>query len=130
MNKKDFILRLLEALEPFLVHEDVLGELVGELKQSGNEKAFLAVLAKRLKFLAAYGILSTTHEEFEPISDGIYSMHMSGQGFNIRILYGFLPSRRPALLMAFHERAGHSATDYTGRAKIAADRLAEMEESS
>lgn len=128
MNKKDFIRRLLETLAPFLAHKEMIGELVAELKQSGNEKAFLATLEKRLKFLSDQGILATVHEEFELISDGIYSMHLACQGFNIRILYGYLPSRRPALLMAFHERAGHSATDYTGKAKIAADRLAEMEE--
>lgn len=128
MNKKDFIRRLLETLAPFLAHKEMIGELVAELKQSGNEKAFLATLEKRLKFLSDQGILATVHEEFELISGGIYSMHLACQGFNIRILYGYLPSRRPALLMAFHERAGHSATDYTGKAKIAADRLAEMEE--
>lgn len=128
MNKKDFILKLAEALAAFIVHHELLQELVGELKQSGNEKAFLSVLLKRLKFLLYRGILATEHEEFEPLSDGIYSLHVSGKGFNIRILYGFLSSHRPALLLAFHERAGHRATDYSGKVTVAAQRLAEIEE--
>lgn len=127
MNKRDFLEKLKEALIAFVIHDELIIELLTLLQGSGNEKAFLAILVKRLRFLIDLGIQATIHEEFEPISEGIYSFHLSGKRYNIRILYGFLSNRRPALLMAFYERAGHKATDYTGKVHIALERLAEME---
>ena len=128
MNKKDFLNRLFAALNGFCIHPLLLGEVLEELKKSGQESAFLKVLLARLKFLAENGIYATQHKEFEPLEQGIYSMHLSGNGFNIRILYGFLPDQTPALLLAFYERGGHAATDYTGKCGIAAERLRDLEE--
>lgn len=68
------------------------------------------------------------HKEFELLERVIYSMHISsGRKFNIRILYGFLSNQKPALLMAFYERGGHSNTDYTGKMDTALIRLKELE---
>ncbi len=113
MKKKEFLEKLLCLLNAFIMHENLIPELIDELSHAGNETKFLSILTTRLKFLLSYGINATVHKEFEPISDGIYSFHLTGQGFNIRILYCFLSNHQPALLMAFHERAGHDATDYT-----------------
>lgn len=127
MNKKEFLEKLFLALHTFVLHASLIPELLEELKQSGNEKAFLSVLVARLKFLHSEGVQATVHKEFEPISGGIYSLHAAGRGFNIRILYGFLSDQRPALLMAFHERAGHHATDYSGKIPVALSRLKDLE---
>ena len=128
MNKKEFLEKLILALHTFVLHPALISEIVNELKQSGNEKSFLSILVARLKFLHEEGVQATKHKEFEPISDGIYSFHVTGKGFNIRILYSFLSDQRPALLMAFHERAGHNATDYSGKTPVAVERLKELEE--
>lgn len=53
-------------------------------------------------------------------------MHLAGRGFNIRILYAFLPNRQPVLLSAFHERAGKTKTDYTTYIPEANRRFEEM----
>ena len=128
MNKKDFLEKLVQALHGIVLHLALIPELLEELKQSGGEKTFLNILTARLSFLRTEGIQATVHKEFEPISDGIYSLHAKGKGFNIRILYGFLSDGRPALLLAFHERAGHNKTDYTGKIPVALARLKELEE--
>ncbi len=128
MNKKEFLVRLAEIMSCFIVHRLLTGELIDALKHSGNEQTFLGTLFSRLKFLDEQRIYATRHKEFEPLADGIYSMHLTGNGFNIRILYGFLPDQRPALLLSFYERGGHRSTDYTGQISIALKRLKELQE--
>ena len=71
------------------------------------------------------GIQATVLREFEPLGGGLYSMHLSGQGYNIRILYGFMPNGQPVLLLAFHERAGKAKTDYSSHIPEAQKRFAE-----
>jgi hypothetical protein len=53
-------------------------------------------------------------------------MRLSGSEFNIRILYGFLPSGKPVLLLAFYERSGKRASDYTNNIFAAKKRLTEI----
>lgn len=130
MNSKEFLEKLSRALQAFLVHRLLISELMTELRQSGNESSFLRVLLARLKYLIDEGLAATRHKEFEPLEDGIYSMHLTGKGYNIRILYAFCSNGRPALLLAFHERAGHTATDYSGKCKTASKRLKDLEEES
>lgn len=129
MNREQFLQVLAEALHQFVLHSLLLADLLGELRQSGREKAFLRILLARLKWLEETGRLAVEHKEFERLDEEIYSMHLSSEGFNMRILYGFLPDQRPALLLAFYERAGKQATDYTGKADEARARLRELEES-
>mgnify|MGYP000887669465 CR=1 FL=1 len=127
MDRKKFLKTLIELLHSFSVHSALLTELLEELKHSGNEVSFITILEARLKFLNEHGIEATVHKEFENIEKGIYSMHLSGNGFNMRILYGFIDGA-PALLYAFHERGGHGRTDYTGKVDVALQRLTELKE--
>lgn len=128
MNKKEFLKQLSLQLQEFVLHTLLIPELLKILKNSGRENAFLMILITRLRFLSEMGVLATKHQEFEPLADGIYSMHLASDGFNIRILYGFLSNRHPALLLAFYEREGHQATNYSGKIKTAKDRLRELED--
>ncbi|RKJ39526.1 hypothetical protein D7X94_11825 [Acutalibacter sp. 1XD8-33] len=128
MNKEKFIALLVAALHGISVHQDLILELLGILKSSGSEQAFLDILIARLKFLDERGIHAVRHQEFELLDQGIYSMHLARKEFNIRILYCFLSDGRPALLCAFFERAGHKDTDYTHEIPKAVQRRKELEE--
>lgn len=90
MNKDEFIRLLAESLGNVSVHPALLPELLKLLKQSGQEKQFISILTKRLKFLESEGTQATLHEEFERLEDNIYSMHIASKQLNIRILYSFL----------------------------------------
>ena len=127
MNEKEFLKQLVLALEEFCVHERLLDEIRDILKRSGNEKGFLGVLLQRLKFLGEFGVQATQDPNFEQLEQGIYRIRIRSKSHNVRILYGFLSNQQPALLLAFHERAGHNATDYTGKCTVAAARLSELE---
>lgn len=127
MNKEEFIKLLAESLRTVSVHPALLPELLGLLKQSGQEKQFLVMLAKRLKFLQSEGTQATRHEEFERLEDNMYSMHIASKQLNIRILYSFL-NDGSVLLHAFYERAGKRHTDYTGTIALARARLHELED--
>ncbi|WP_370812706.1 hypothetical protein [Butyricicoccus pullicaecorum] len=122
MNKNDFIHLLAESLDNIQVDRALLSELLKLLKQSGQEKQFLTILSKRLKFLQSQGTQATQHEEFERLEDNIYSMHIACKQLNIRILYSFL-NDGTVLLHAFYERAGKRHTDYTGTIALARARL-------
>ena len=124
--KREDVLKMLEALlVSFHVHPALIPELLSLLSESGIENNFFNILLARLKFLNQHGILATRHKEFEPIENGIFSMHVTGAGFNIRILYAFAPDKSPVLLLAFHERAGKRKTDYTIPKKEAVKRMKE-----
>jgi len=127
MNKKDAIDWLLKLLEPFEIHERMIKELLKIILRTGYEKRFFEVLITRLKFLEIRGVQSVEHEEFELISEGLFSMHLVGKDFNIRILYSFLSDGTPALLLAFFERSGKRVTDYSTYKKPAMSRLKELE---
>ena len=126
MNKKSFYELLLSLLGGCLYHQALPDELGSILIGSGVEKRVFTLLAARLTYLAHKGILATDMKEFEPITDGIYSMHLTGSGFNIRILYGFFGDERPVLLLAFHKKAGKSVTDYSKQLPVALARLASV----
>ena len=127
MNEREFLRQLAVALSSICIHDRLLIEIREELKRSGQEREFVSILLQRLKFLLAHGVHAVKHPQFEPIAHGIYSMHIELRSCNIRILYGFLSNQQPALLLAFHERAGHRRTDYTGKDTVAVNRLAELE---
>lgn len=129
MNRETFLRKLAEALQQFVLHSLLLTDILGELRRSGREGSFLRILLARLKWLEETGRQAVAHKEFERLDEEIYSMHLSSEGFNMRILYGFLWDGRPALLLAFYERAGKQVTDYTGKTDEARARLREIEES-
>lgn len=113
MNKNSVLNMLLQYLSDILCHECFIDELLSLIAGTGYEPRFFGLLQARLQILSAYGLRSTVAKEFEPLSDGLYSMHLAGKDFNIRIIYAFLPNRQPVLLSAFHERGGKRKTDYT-----------------
>lgn len=128
MNKECVIDWLLSHLGTFGYNDRFLTELGNLIAASGIEKRFFSLMVARLKQLSCLGINAANLEEFENIGGALYSMHISGKGFNIRILYSFLPNREPVLLLAFHERAGKNKTDYTPYLEPAKQRLQAMKE--
>lgn len=128
MNKNTVINMLRDILYTVLAHVELLGELTDLIAGSGKEMKFIALLTARLQMLAARGIHATVMQEFEPLrgSNGLYSMHLAGKDFNIRILYGFLPNGQPVLLHAFDKRGGKKMTDYSTHIPVASLRLEEM----
>lgn len=126
MNKNKALDLLLGYLSLMSYHLDLPAELISIIGAAGFETKFFTLLTARLHQLSVRGIQATVMKEFEPLVDGLYSMHLSGKDFNVRILYGFLPNGEPVLLHAFHEKAGKKITDYTKHIPIASVRLAEF----
>lgn len=126
MNKSGVLQQLLQYLSQILCYDTFIPELVSLISGSGYEMKFFGLLQARLQVLSAYGIQATVAKEFEPISDGIYSMHLSGRDFNIRILYAFLPNGQPVLLSCFEEKKGKKRTDYTNYTPEAVRRFQKM----
>ncbi|MCC8074639.1 MAG: type II toxin-antitoxin system RelE/ParE family toxin [Clostridiales bacterium] len=131
MNKEQALQLLLKLLSPFQdtiwVHESVIKELMSILRNSGAEKRVFDLLVARLKSLQDYWNHACDQREFELLGGGIYSMHIAAAGMNIRILYAFADSKA-YLLHAFYEREGKNHTDYTGKVKLAQERLDELKD--
>lgn len=127
MNRDDILSYLAAALGSFVVHPNLVTELAGILSRSGFEKKFFTLLLARLKYLSEHGPSSVLYPEaFESLSnkaEGVYSMRLNGNGFNIRILYAFLPDGSPALLLGFAERSGKRVSSYKPHIPVAQDRL-------
>lgn len=113
MNRETLMIYLLSFLSDFEMVDSLITNLLDIAAGSGYEAALIKLLVKRLGQLSALGVSAVNLEEFESIGNGLFSMHLAGKGFNIRILYSFLPNRQPVLLLAFYERAGKKNTDYT-----------------
>ena len=113
MNREMLMIYLLSYLSDFEIVDSLITNLLDIAAGSGYEDALIKLLVKRLHQLSSWGVLATNHEEFESLGNSIFSMHLAGKGFNIRILYSFLPNRQPVLLLAFYERSGKKNTDYT-----------------
>jgi hypothetical protein len=128
MNRSKILQLILGALSHLDIHPKLIEELVNIIVGSGYETRFFKLLITRLEYLSRHCVDAVKHEEFENIGKGLYSMHLSKQGFNIRILYSFLPNGAPSLLACFHERAGKRKTDYTTHIDPALMRLNERKE--
>jgi hypothetical protein len=126
MNKADVLALLLQYLSDILCHNDFVPELISLIAGSGYELKFFGMLNARLLVLSSLGVQATVTKEFEPLTDGLYSMHLAGRDFNIRIIYAFLQNRQPVLLSAFHEREGKKKTDYSSYIPVAKNRLLQM----
>lgn len=127
MNKKKALLKLQEIMNSsnLVIHPAVISDIMKILKNSGQEAKVFATLAARLEFLSNHKQAASVHKEFEPLGDGVYSMHVAVSSINLRVLYTFRDPNT-ILLLAFYERAGKSHTDYTGKKKIALERLEEL----
>ena len=127
MNRDDILSLLRNYLAGIDTYPSLMQELSDKLESSGREVRFFKLLATQLDVLISLGVDATKHKNFEILrhSGGIYSMQCKGQGFNIRILYAFLPNSAPTLLLAFYEKEGKEKTDYTNEIPAAARRLQE-----
>ena len=128
MNYEECLVELSKLLHSFQCHPRFLNELLALIAKTGAEKSILSILLTRLRNLHSLGIGVTRVKEFEPLGNGVFSMHLSGKGYNIRILFMFFSDKTPALLHAFYERAGKKATDYTDKIRLARARFAEFKE--
>lgn len=131
MNTKDALAALLILFQSFIVHNRCISEFKSLLKKElkGKESSFFQVLMVQLKHLADFGPLISTvddHEKLKYSDCDIYSIHLSGYQFNVRLLVSFDINTRPYLLLAFYERSGKRKTDYTGQAKTAHSRFNEL----
>lgn len=129
MNIVLMIHSLEDAFSEYTVHSDLIKDLISILKNSGNEKSFIAKLTTSLWFLSEYG--KTAHlqptKQFEKIKDvdNMYSMHICTKNYNVRILYSFLSDDK-ILLHGFDEKSGKRITDYSHALPVAKNRLNEI----
>lgn len=128
MNKDSVIEQLKYSLKGILCHDSLFSELLNLVVGSGFEARVFKLLLSRLLLLNKHGVMVTNIKEFENIGSGLYSMHLTGPGFNIRILFSFLPNSLPVLLLAFHEREGKRKTNYSTHLDSALSRLDQMKE--
>lgn len=103
----------------------LLSELIDLIARSGYEEKFFTQLTARLNQIRALGALVFQAKEFERIDEQICSMHCTGAGYNIRILFVLIEDCFPILLVAFYERGGKRKTDYTQHIPAAHKRLEE-----
>ena len=128
MNKDQVLETLKEYLTQIIYHSLLLSELISCISKSGIERKFFTLLLVRLNMLSCDGILvADKYKEFESLGNRLFSMHLAGNGFNVRILFFFLPDSRPVLLSAFQEQAGKKKTDYSSHIPVAEKRKKEME---
>ena len=126
MNRDSILSYLEEYLGTFRCHASLFGDIVDIIARSGYERSFFALLIVQLRILAAQGPNAIKFPGFERLrhADGeLYSMHLDGRDFNLRILYSFLPDHTPVLLTTFFERAGKRTSDYTPYIPAAKERL-------
>lgn len=128
MNKDSVLEALLMYLSSFSYHDTLLAELVELLSGSGQEARFFRQITARLYALSVRGVQACTLDGFENIGQGLYSMRLLGNGYNIRVLYSFMPNGRPVLLLAFYERGGKFKTSYAPHIPPALSRLGQIKE--
>ena len=123
MNKQDALDLLYRLLGTIRLFPEFIRELADLIAKSGYEKEVIRLLTIRLLLLNQEGRNVVRGKEFERIDEDIYSLHMSGKGFNLRILFAFLPNGEPVFLLPFFERGGKTVTDYTCKLPIARERF-------
>lgn len=129
MNKREVLDLLIQLLGSIRLAPEFVSELVSLIAKSGYERDVIRILSLRLRFLNQEGKFAVRGKEFEQINASIFSLHMTGKGFNLRILFAFLPNDEPVFLYPFFERAGKRKTDYTSKILLAEERFEkEMEE--
>lgn len=128
MNRQQLIEKLMRLLLDFRRHPRFLAELVKLIVGSGQELRILTQLEIRLHTLADYPTSAFLRDRgFEHLEDGIYSMHVDVQRYNLRILYYVDADGAPCLLLPFFERGGKNATDYSKKIPAARAMRSEME---
>lgn len=128
MNKEDALRQLLNYLAMIDTHDDFTPELLALIAGSGTEADVFRLLVMRLTMLKALGIYAVRHKEFENIGGGLYSMHLTGKGFNLRILYAFLANQSPVLLLAFQNAQASVRRTIPATFRRPAERLRQKKE--
>lgn len=131
MNKESLLKQLIESLGTASIHESLINEIASLILRSGYEDRFLRLLSTRLKLLSQYkeNAVQVLPDQYERLSHGsgeLYSMHLTGKGFNVRILYAFHPEHSQILLLAFSEKSGKKVTEYSSFIPVALSRLEEI----
>ena len=112
------------------MHPELIEELRRLLSKSGDEDAFLALLANFLNIIASctpnfYEITKVRGFEKLKNAKDLYSMRFCMKNKNIRILFSFYENN-VLLLCAFHERQGKNVSEYEAFIPSAQTRFAEM----
>lgn len=125
MKREEVLSWLCRILGELLYTREFYQELVELIAETGIEEKLFATLIRQLKMLSMFGAQAVQSKEFESIGNGLFSMHLAGNGYNIRVLYSFLQNQQPILLLSFYERGGKRKTDYTKYIEPAKARLEE-----
>lgn len=125
MKREEVLSWLCSILGELLYTREFFQELVELIAETGIESKFFTTLVRQLKMLTMLGAQAVQSKEFESIGNGLFSMHLAGNGYNIRVLYSFLQNKQPILLLSFYERGGKRKTDYTKYIEPAKARLEE-----
>lgn len=102
----------------FVFHEAFLRELSDLLKDvKGHEGELFKILNKQLAFLVSLKTRvndADSNEFLKYKSEQLYySLHLKSKNFNIRFIITFYDNTTPVFLVAFYEREGKRATDYS-----------------
>lgn len=135
MNKKEVLRLLKENLEKYLpdgfkFHERFMVEFKQLLEDAkGNEKEIFSLLIKQMNFVKVLGKKvdqANGNEIIKYLNEDYYSLHLQGKNFNLRLLMAFDEEENPVFLVAFYERSGKKASDYTKWKKVLRQRLQEV----
>ncbi|MDF2952300.1 MAG: hypothetical protein K0S18_1883 [Anaerocolumna sp.] len=129
MNKIRAMIELKTLLEGTKAHPAVGKEIFELILGTGSEKEFIRLLGKQLEFIRQLGNRVIELAQFEKLKDykNLYSMHLEGKTFNIRVLYSY-GINCEIFLHCFYEKEGKSTSEYRTHAPIAIERLKEMED--
>lgn len=124
MNKHKALQELNTLLSNVLILPQCEEEILKLVLGTGFEHEFIKCLSKCLTQLNEKGQAATKLDSFEKLKKAVnlYSMHLVGGCFNIRILYTFQNNDK-ILILAFYEREDKSKTDYTDIIPLAQKRL-------
>ncbi len=130
MNTNEAIQQLLNYLQDFKVHPRFIKELSSLLKKElkGKEKKFFNILITQLKNIQEFKTMIHTVDSNEKLLgyDGnFYSIHLQQSQFNVRFLV-HITDGDIELLVAFYERGGKKATNYSQYEGILEDRLNDL----
>lgn len=138
MNKKKALELLFEYLEEyedlFIFHDMFVKELSQMITTvlKGNEKPFFKQLIKQFKFIDSKR--KTVHsadsnEILKNFPDGDwYSIHVTTDIVNVRLLITFLDNLQPVFLVCFNEKSGKRASGYEQYKDILVNRFDEIKE--
>lgn len=97
MKREEVLSWLCSILGELLYTREFYQELVELIAETGIEGKFFTTFVRQLRMLTLLGAQAVQSKEFESIGNGLFSMHLTGNGYNIRVLYSFLQNQQPIL---------------------------------